>query len=193
MNKKSNAVWFTRLWAGGGNSTTSLAPQRKAPLLLLLSFVLALALGACQPVQPTSQWEAAQTATEGQAVVSEGEVIAGGEFNKFFPDPEDPFDITFLQEKEGFAEAALEFEGDEVATLAVTDTANNPSARDKYAQSSDELEGYPMVAVGNNGTAILVADRIQVQVRSKADDFAAEDREAWLLEFDLDGLAALAD
>lgn len=193
MNKKSSAVRLPRLWVGRDGINASLVPQRKAPFFLLLSLVLALALSACQPVRPTSQWEAAQTATEGQQVVSEGKVIPGGEFNKFFPDPEDPFDITFLQEKEGFAEAALEFEGDEVATLAVSDTANNPSARDKYEGSNEELEGYPLVAVGNNGTAILVADRIQVQVRSKADDFAAEDREAWLLEFDLDGLAALAD
>lgn len=160
--------------------------------VLLLSLVFGLILTACQPVQP-SRWEGVQQTTEAQEVVSEGDVLAGGEFNQFFPEVSDPFGMVFLQEKEGFAEASLEFEGEQVATLAVSDTANNPSARDKYAQSDDELEGYPLVAVGNNGTAILVADRIQVQVRSTADDFVAEDRENWILEFDLDGLAGLAE
>ena len=167
--------------------------HRNTSYFLILPLLLALTLAACQPVQPTSRWEEAQQATEGQEISSEGEVIAGGDFNRFFPDTEDPFDLTFLQEKEGFAEAALEFEGEEVATLAVSDTANNPSARDKFEESDEELEGYPVAAVGTNGTALLVADRIQVQVRSKASDFAAEDRETWLLEFDLDGLATLVE
>ena len=166
--------------------------QGRRSASILLGFVLGLILTACQPIQP-SRWDEAQQATEGQAVIAEGEVLAGGEFNKFFPEVSDPFNIVFLQEKEGFAEANLEFEGEEVATLAISDTANNPSARDKYADSDKELQGYPLVAVGNNGSAILVADRFQVQVRSKVTDFVAEDREEWLAEFDLDGLAGLAD
>ncbi len=152
---------------------------------------LLVAVG-CQPVQE-SRWEDAQTSTAGQQVPSEGEVIGGGEFNKFFPEVQDPFSLTYLQEKEGFAEAALEFEGDEVATMSISDTANNPSARDKFAESTLDLGGYPLAAVGSLGSAILVADRFQVQVRSTADDFAESDRTTWILEFDLDGLAALAD
>lgn len=151
---------------------------------------LLMAVG-CQPVQEQSRWEAAQATTEGRQVASEGEVVRGGEFNKFFPKARDKFTITYLQEKEGFAEAALEFEGDEVATMSISDTANNPSARDKFANSAKDLEGYPLAAVGSQGSAILVADRFQVQVRSTAGDFAESDRTAWLLEFDLDGLAAL--
>lgn len=158
--------------------------------LVSLSILFCLLIAGCQsPVEP-SRWEAVQQASQDQPVTT-AEVIAGGEFNKFFPQPEDPFDIVYLQEKEGFAEAGLLFEGDEVATLAVSDTNTNPDALEKFAESDETLEGYPLAAVGDQGTAILVADRIQVQVRSNADDFAQADREAWLLEFDLDGLASL--
>jgi hypothetical protein len=178
------------VWLKPGTLGSSL--QSKRPALLFLSILLGLVLSACQPVRP-SRWEDAQPTTEAQLVVSDGDVIKGSEFNQFFPEASDPFNVVFLQEKEGFAEAKLEYEGDEVATLAISDTANNPSARDKYGQSTKRLAGYPLVAVGSNGTAILVADRFQVQVRSKAEDFAAEDRESWLQEFDLKGLADLAD
>ncbi len=168
----------------------SAAGRRQMAWLALLLWLLVAA--GCQPIQE-SRWEDAQTSTAGQEIASEGEVVRGGEFNKFFPEERDPFTLTFLQEKEGFAEAALEFEGEEVATLSISDTANNPSARDKFTSSNLDLEGYPLAPVGSLGTAILVADRFQVQVRSSADDFAESDRTAWLLEFDLDGLATLAE
>ena len=194
MNERAIVERMSGLWLHGPTRTVSgSVAYHKVRFLCLLCILSGLVLTACQPIQPESRWAEAQRTSESQEIVSEGDVIPGGEFNKFFPDPDEPFDITFLQEKEGFAEAALEFEGEEVATLAVSDTANNPSARDKFAQSDDEIEGYPLAAVGNNGSAILVADRIQVQVRSKASDFAVEDREEWLLEFNLDGLAALAE
>jgi hypothetical protein len=163
--------------------------RRIAWIALLLWLLIA---AGCQPVQE-SRWEEAQAATEGQQIASEGDVVRGGELNRFFPEERDPFTLTFLQEKEGFAEAALEFEGEEVATLSISDTANNPSARDKFADSNRDLDGYPLAAVGSRGSAILVADRFQVQARSTADDFAESDRTDWLLEFDLDGLASLAD
>lgn len=161
---------------------------RVAWVALLLWLLVA---AGCRPVQE-SRWEDAQATTEGQQVASVGEVVAGGELNKFFPKERDPFTITYKQEKEGFAEAALEFEGEEVATMSISDTNNNAGARDKFTSSNQDLEGYPLAAVGSRGSAILVADRFQVQVRSAADDFAESDRTSWLLEFDLDGLAALA-
>lgn len=171
---------------------TAVSRHARRPRLIFLSLLLALLLAGCQTALEPSRWEAVQEASQGQAVTT-AEVIPGGEFNKFFPDPEDPFDIVFLQEKEGFAEAGLHFEGEEVATLAVSDTNTNPDALEKFAESDETLEGYPVANVGDLGTAILVADRIQVQVRSNADDFMPADREAWLLEFDLDGLATLAE
>ncbi|MCC6166530.1 MAG: hypothetical protein IT329_04810 [Caldilineaceae bacterium] len=168
----------------------TLGHKRIAWAALLIWLLVAV---GCRPVQEQSRWEATQATTEAQPIASEGEVVRGGEFNKFFPKTQDPFSLTYLQEKEGFAEAALEFEGDEVATLSISDTANNPSARDKFTNSNKDLEGYPLAAVGSKGSAILIADRFQVQVRSTADDFAESDRTTWLLEFDLDGLAALAE
>jgi hypothetical protein len=101
------------------------------------------------------------------------------------------FEVVYTQEKIGFAEATLKEDGEDVATLAIFDTVSNPAAAGKYAESSEELEGYPLVAVGSNTNAILVADRFQVQVRSRSDEFTEDDRKEWLAEFDLDGLAAL--
>ena len=155
-------------------------------LLLLFATLL---LSACTP-EAASRWSSAQEASEGQRATSQ-EAVAGGEFNKFFPESRDEFDVVYTQEKVGFAEASLKENGDDVATLSIFDTVSNPEATDKYAETNDELEGYPLVAVGDNGSAILVADRFQVQVRSVRDDFAQNDREDWLAEFDLDGLAEL--
>lgn len=117
--------------------------------------------------------------------------LAGGEFNKFFPKDQDEYNVIYTQEKEGFAQAQLNFAGAEVATLSVSDTANNPSALEKFQQSSEEIAGYPAAAVGELGTAILVAERFQVQIRSKDASFTADDRATWLAAFDLAGLAAL--
>jgi hypothetical protein len=117
--------------------------------------------------------------------------VAGGAFNPFFPKTEGDFAVVYTQEKAGFAEAKLNRQGEEVATLAVADTATNPSAVEKFKTSRQQIAGYPAVAVGANGTALLVADRFQVQVRSKNDTFTAQDRAEWLAKFDLSGLAGL--
>ena len=119
------------------------------------------------------------------------EPLAGGEFNKFFPKDDGDYNVLYTQEKEGFAQAQLNFKGNEVATLAVTDTANAPDALEKFKSTDLEIAGYPAATVGALGTAILVADRFQVQVRSKDASFDADARAEWLEQFDLDGLAAL--
>ena len=116
---------------------------------------------------------------------------AGGEFNQFFPQVASPLDLVYAQEKEGFAQAELSDDGEEVATLSVSDTATNPSARDKFVDSDLEIAGYPAAAVGSQGTALLIAGRYQVQVRSRVDSFTADDRSEWLSRFDLEGLASL--
>jgi hypothetical protein len=38
----------------------------------------------------------------------------------------------------------------------------------------------------------LVAERFQVQVRAKDESFGADERQQWIEQFDLAGLAALA-
>jgi len=122
---------------------------------------------------------------------SEAEVLAGGEFNKFFPADADGLELVYTQEKEGFAQAALTQDGEEMATLSVSDTANTPDTRDKFEGSSDKIAGFPVASVGSLGTALLVANRFQIQVRSKSDAFGEEERIAWLEAFDLNGLSGL--
>jgi len=137
-----------------------------------------------------SRWAAAQEATQGEHATTK-EAVAGGDFNQFFPKDRDQFDVVYTQEKQGFAEAVLRDDGQDVATLSIFDTVSNPEAAEKYAADSDAVAGYPATAIGDNGTAILVADRFQVQVRSTRADFSADDRATWLAAFDLAGLAAL--
>ena len=146
-------------------------------LLILLIALMPLAI-SCRPV----------VNTETSAMV---DPRAGGDFNKFFPKDEGDYNVLYTQEKEGFAQAKLNLNGTEVATLAVSDTVISVDALDKFKDSKEEIAGYPAAAVGALGTAVLVGDRFQVQVRSKDASFSADDREAWIEKFDLAGLAAL--
>ncbi len=161
-------------------------------LIFFLLAVLVLVPACGRKASPTpSRWDEAQTeSSEGQATPL-AKVLPGSAFNKFFPKSGKGFDIVYTQEKEGFAEAKLKKDGTEIATLAISDTANNPSAAEKYQDSKETLAGYPVAEIGSEGTGILVADRFQVQVRSKAKDFEQGDRQFWIQEFDLDGLAKL--
>jgi hypothetical protein len=117
--------------------------------------------------------------------------ISGGEFSRFFPDDNAGFDRAFTTEKIGFTQATLEKDGRTVATITVSDIAVDGDALAKYENASIQIGGYPAVAVGSKGTAVLV-QRFQVQVQSKSDAFSADDREAWLYKFDLAGLSAMA-
>lgn len=121
-----------------------------------------------------------------------GPAVKGASLNKFFPDkgPEGA-KVTFTQEKAGFAQAEVAQGGKVVATLSIADTNTNPPARDKFSSSSKEVMGFPVVAVGDKGTAMLVAGRYQVQVRSMASSFGPDNREAYLALFDLKGLEKL--
>jgi hypothetical protein len=150
---------------------------------------LVLVLSACAPVE-RSRWEEAQEATTGQRATDQ-EAVAGGEFNQFFPESTAEYSVVYTQEKTGFAEAVLKHEGEDVATLAIFDTVSNPEAATKYKESTKKLGAYPAVAIGENGTGILVADRFQVQIRAKSETFSATERDEWLLAFDLQGLAEL--
>jgi len=149
-------------------------------LLLLILIALMPLTSACVPLVNSG----------GNAAVVEP--LAGGEFNKFFPKDDGDYNVIYTQEKAGFAQAQLNFQGSEVATLSVSDTANNPDAVEKFNDSKSEISGYPAATVGTLGTALLVADRFQVQVRAKDESFDSEQRAAWLAQFDLAGLADLA-
>lgn len=154
---------------------------------LILALILVL-LSACQ--QEQTRWDSAQQTSQSTPATSD-ESVAGGSFNAFFPSVEGDFDLVYTQEKTGFAEAKLKKGGKDVALLSISDTTNNPDARTKFQTSSEVLAGYPVADVGSQGTALLVADRYQVQVRSSDSSFSRFDREDWLQKFDLDGLSKL--
>lgn len=118
--------------------------------------------------------------------------VDGAKFNKFFPDKDfKGTKRTFTQEKTGFAEAKFTKDGKDWVTVSISDTANNPSARDKFEEKAkDEVKGYPMMHRGKNSTMVLVKDRFQVKVMSKELD--KDKRVKWLKEVDLDGLKKLA-
>ena len=121
--------------------------------------------------------------------IPQAEAISGSTLNKAFPTASGDYHLTFTQEKDGFAAADLTKAGAKVATLTVSDTDANPSARDKFKSSTRKIGGYPAAAVGSQGTAVLVADRYQVQARSLSPAFTESDRESWLERFKLDALA----
>ncbi len=158
-------------------------------LAVLTALAQPLVLTGCG--QQTSRWDEAQQQSKNKAAVAK-EAVDGSAFNKFFPEVARPFDLVYKQEKQGTAIASLKKDGKEVATLTIFDTLSNPEAVKDYKETTQALAGYPLVAKGSKGTALLVAGRFQVQVRSTDDSFTETDRKEWLKKFDLDGLAKLA-
>lgn len=120
--------------------------------------------------------------------IPQKEATAGASLNAAFPKSNGDFVVRFTQEKDGFSQAELLKGPVKMATLSVSDTAANPSARDKFKTAAKKVAGHPAAAVGAQGTALLVADRYQVQVRSLVQTFSASDREAWLEKFNLAAL-----
>ena len=156
------------------------------PTLLL---VVAPLFAGCS--EEPSRWDAVQEKTRRNAPAVSKEALAGALFNKMFPKPDGDFDVVFSQEKVGFAQANLVKKGEDVATLSISDTVSNPEAADKYKDTTEKFEGYPIIEIGNLGTGVLVAQRYQVQIRSKDANFSKFDREDWLKKFDLANLAKL--
>ncbi|AFY39471.1 hypothetical protein Lepto7376_3243 [[Leptolyngbya] sp. PCC 7376] len=116
----------------------------------------------------------------------------GSAFNKYFPDGKgSEFDVTFTQEKEGFAEVKLSMKGKEMAKISISDTVTNLTARSKFEDAKDKVSGFPMVAQGKKAHATLVGDRYQVKVMSRDASFTDADRKAWLGKVDLKGLSSL--
>lgn len=164
------------------------ASHWRRPLFAVILAASPLLCG-CPQEEPT-RWDPAQQATQGQPAVSKS-AVAGSEFNKLFPKSEGEYEVIFAQEKDGFALANLAKGGTDVATLAISDTVSNPDAKEKFKSSQETFDIHPIVEVDDNTTAILVADRFQVQVRSKDANFSKFDREDWLRKFDLANLANL--
>jgi hypothetical protein len=123
--------------------------------------------------------------------IAQQDATAGKSFNSLFPSSNGDGKLVFTQEKAGFASADWSRGGSKVAVLSISDTDANPSARDKFKGSTKQIGGFPAAAVGSQGTAVLVADRYQVQVRSAGPSFSAADREQLLAAFKLKDLEKL--
>ena len=162
--------------------------QFRKSLLVLFSVALLL-LTSCTSTPPSRYDAVQQQSTQKGATSVVKESSSGGTFNKFFPSEQDGYKRVYTQEKKGFAEAKLSKEGKEVAVMAISDTMNTPTARAKFASSTEKIAGYPAVTQGSTGTAVLVGNRFQVKVLSRDPSFSADDRASWLQKFNLSGLA----
>jgi len=126
------------------------------------------------------------------AALASGEPLPGSEFNQFFPEQTGDHDRVAKQEKQGFAQYSLRRGGEEIAQLSITDLRGNPQAAEKFEQPDMTIEGYPAKKDGSLGTTVLVGQRFQVKVRSPGGQLNEADRIHWLKQFDLAGIAALA-
>ncbi|MGK7925854.1 MAG: hypothetical protein AB4290_11505 [Spirulina sp.] len=135
--------------------------------------------------------EAQRESSKRKATAVAKEAIQGSQFNKFFPKPGSGYDVVFAQEKQGFAQAKLKQRGKEVAVLSVSDIVSTPASANKYADSQEKIQGYPVAKQGKKGTGVLVEDRLQVKVLSRDAAFSESDRKDWLKKFNLSGLAGL--
>ena len=159
---------------------------------ILISFCLVslLFLSSCSQ-QPPSRFEQAQqeslTAGNKNTAV-EKEAVKGSQFNQFFPVSSGEYERVFTQEKSGFVQAKLKLNGQDLAILAIFDTISNHSAKSDFDNATEKIKGFPMIEKGTNNTAVLVADRYQVSIRSTNNDFGIEQRKEWLNKFDLTNL-----
>ena len=161
-----------------------------APLNRMICTVAMLALtllaAACRQ---ESRWDAAQKATQGKKTSVSEDAVDGKVFNRFFPKQEEGYNIVFKQEKSGFAQAALEKDGQELAVFSIFDTASNSEARSKFEGATETVAGCPIVTEETKSLSALVADRFQVQVRSSDPTFGKAHRLEWLEKFDLKGIS----
>ena len=160
--------------------------KMRTPTLLLVLALSSLGSVGCKE-EPT-RWDHASSAAPPATIAPDAK--AGGAFNKFFPaDGIEGTSRVFTAEKAGYAEAKLKHDGKDLATISISDTENDPEAKHKFAAATDKLDGFPLVTVGKNQSALLVKDRYQVKVSSPTLD--AEARKAWLGRFNINGLKAL--
>ena len=162
--------------------------MKTIPSLVAAVFACAAILGACKDPPKSTRWDDAAAAVSVPAIASDAPPpIAAGTLNKFFPkDGEGGFKRVFAADKEGYAEAKLQKDGKEVATLSISDADRVPGAKEKFAGATEKLDGHPLMTVGKNQSTVLIKDRFQVKVSSPTLD--ADARKAILATFDLKGL-----
>jgi hypothetical protein len=161
-------------------------------LFRLSLLILLVVLPACGKKAATQAPVAAQEQpTVLAAQPAAGAALPAGTLGPFFPQSGSGFTVEPVQEQAGYAEASLKMELTEVARLSIRDAAQDPATLAAFNNSAAQIGGYPMLGTGSGGTAILVANRFLVWVQAVAPDFAQTDREYWLQQFNLAGLAGL--
>lgn len=156
-----------------------------APMLLSILLLVT----SCASKEPSRYQGAQQESTKrGATPAISKNATQGSNFNKFFPKSGGGYQAVPAQEKKGFAEYKLKQNGKDVAVMSIADTTSNPTAAQKYQNSSKKIAGYPAIDQGTNITGLLVG-RYQVKVQSRNPSFTKSDREAWLQKFDLGGLS----
>jgi hypothetical protein len=163
-------------------------PGFKSYRYTLGALALALLFAGCRE---ESRWDAVQKETQGKKTSVSEDAIPGKVFNRFFPKQEEDYKIVFKQEKPGFAQAALEKDGDELAMFSIFDTISNPDARSKYNNATEHVEGFPVVTDETKSLSALVGGRFQVQVRSSDPGFGKSLRMEWLEKFDLKAISEI--
>jgi hypothetical protein len=144
------------------------------------TLALLLLLAGCDKKE--ERWKTVATSTT--ASTSEAKVETGS-LNAAFPaDGALGYKRVFTADKEGYAEAKLQKDGADVATVAISQA--DDAAKLKFKSATMQLKGQPLVMVGKNQSAVLVADRFQVKVSSTTLDEPA--RRAVLETFDFDRL-----
>lgn len=166
--------------------------RKTAPRVLLaaIAIVGGFTLACSGAVEPTQWDDVAEQIEEGAAAEPIGAIVDGSAFNAMLPDDgHDGTSRVFTQEKSGYAEAEYKRDGKTLVTVSISDTRDNPSAREKFAGAAEQVAGYPAVEKGSNASMVLVADRFQV--RASSPDLSHADRLAWLGAAHISQLATL--
>jgi hypothetical protein len=159
--------------------------------MVLAALVACIALtSACTKDAPKStRWDdaAAPVLTVAVTTADAAPAAPAGSLNKFFPkDGDGGYKRVFTADKDGYAEAKLQKDGKDVATVSISDAERLAAAKGKFEDAKEKLEGFPLMTVGKNQSTVLVKDRFQVKVSSQTLDHDA--RKAILSTFDLKGL-----
>jgi hypothetical protein len=166
--------------------------------MLRVSVLVSVLAGGCRKDEPLSTPAPTDDAATRAPVATPAPSASGaasprlpaGTFVKFFPgDGDKGIARVVTADRAGYAEAKLRKDGSEIAVLAISDAERSPFTKAKFEESTDKLEGFPLLKVGNEQTSLLVKGRYQVKVTSPTLDH--EGRKAILKTFDLKGLDAL--
>jgi hypothetical protein len=158
----------------------------------IVAMMLAIALftSGCSTKEPSRFAEAQKESNKPGVVAVQKDATQGSQFNKYFPKPGAGYERVYTQEKKGFAEAKLKKDGKELAMLSISDTSSLPAAAAKYQNTTEKINGFPAMTMGNTQTGVLVG-KYQVKVLSRDPAFTKADREQWISKFDLKGLSQL--